>query len=97
MGPAGLARAALGLARGAGRGARGVGDMPFKPNPSIEKWGAMREAVEEQFKCESPSPLPPPPFLAPALTPLRPGSSPSWGSAASRRGEPRARAGGGQS
>ena len=69
MGPAGLARAALGRARGAGRGARGVGDMPFKPNPSIEKWGAMREAVEEQFKCESPSPLPPPPLLAPAPAP----------------------------
>jgi len=46
----GLGRGLLRSARGAPGGARGVGDMPFKPNGSIERWGAMRESVEEQFR-----------------------------------------------
>ena len=46
---------ARGLAEAGRRGAaagqrRGVGNLPVKPNEHVEKWGTMREHVEEQFK-----------------------------------------------
>ena len=79
-----------GLAEAGRRGAaagqrRGVGNLPVKPNEHVEKWGTMREHVEEQFKVGPALPRPQglgsgrgfPPPVALAAFPAPPGDPPA--------------------
>ena len=47
-----LARVRLRTPAGAS-GRRGVGDLPVKSDPNVERWGTSREHIEEGFRFDS--------------------------------------------